>query len=42
MLQQNGVTALMLAAYGGHAIVVTMLLNARADIKRVNNVRLFL
>lgn len=36
MLTQNGHTALMLALSRGHESVVTLLLDAKADVDRVN------
>ena len=39
MLIQNGHTALIFAAGGGHASVVTLLLDAKADIDHVEYVR---
>ena len=39
-LTQIGMTALILASDGGHAEVVTLLLDAKADANRASNVRL--
>jgi ankyrin repeat protein len=38
-MQQAGQTALLLAAGGGHASVVKLLLDAKADVDSFNNVR---
>ena len=38
-LTQNGQTALMVAASGGHTSVVTLLLDAKADVNLADNVR---
>ena len=39
MMPQNGQTALLIAALGGHAEAVTVLIDARADVNRASNVR---
>jgi ankyrin repeat protein len=39
LLNQNGVTPLIAAAYQGHASVVTLLLNANADVNHADQVR---
>ena len=38
MMPQNGQTALLLAAFGGHASIVTLLLDAKADVYQVDTV----
>ena len=40
-MNQDGATALMLAAVAGHASVAILLLDSKADVNRVDNVRLF-
>jgi Ankyrin repeats (many copies) len=39
ILEQDGLTALMMASGKGHASVVTLLLDAKADVNLANNVR---
>lgn len=39
ILNQNGVTPLTAGAYQGHASVVTLLLNAKADVNHADQVR---
>ena len=42
MLPQDGRTALILAANGGHASMVTLLLDAKADVNQVEQVSFML
>jgi ankyrin repeat protein len=39
MMPQSGQTALLMAALGGHAAAVTLLIDARADVNHASNVR---